>query len=50
VHEVSCQAVQVAAERHDANDAVHPAAIAVTCLTVSGPSRPNEGSLGEPTW
>jgi hypothetical protein len=37
VDEVPGQAVQVAAERHDAHDAVHPPVITVAGLSVSRP-------------
>ena len=46
VDEVSGQAVKVAAERHDAHDAIQPAAVSVADLSFSRPCRPGEGSLG----
>jgi hypothetical protein len=51
VDKVSGQTVEVAAERHDAHDAVHPSVITVAArLRISGTRRPGEGSLGGPTW
>ena len=50
VNEVPGQTVKVAAERHDAHDAVHPAAATVADLSFSRPCRTHEGRLGEPTW
>ena len=45
VDEVPGQAVKVAAERHDAHDAIQPAAVSVADLSFSRPCRPDEGSL-----
>jgi hypothetical protein len=46
VDEVPGQTVKVAAERHDANDAIQPAAVSVADLSVSSPCRPGGRSLG----
>jgi hypothetical protein len=50
VDEVPGQAVKVAAERHDAHDAIQPAAVSVADLSFSRPCRPGERCLGWPTW
>jgi len=46
VDEVSGQTVKVAAERHDAHDAIQLATVSVADLRFSRPCRPGEGSLG----
>ena len=46
VNEVPGQTVKVAAERHDAHDAIQPAAASAADLSFSRPCRPGEGSLG----